>query len=190
MIRFRQCRTMPLCCCAAALLGLAIVDLTASLRAADNDKAAPTAPAGTSADQATDQKLIDVAKTNSELMTNLAYISDMIGARLTGSKALQRANEYTAHKMQEYGLVNVHLEPWTIPVGWERGDVTARMVQPDNGVRLSMASMAWTPGTKGKVVGDVVILKANTAKDLEKYKGKLKNAIVLARPPSFIAPLT
>jgi hypothetical protein len=64
------------------------------------------------------------------------------------------------------------------------------MVEPDNGVHLSMASMAWTPGTKGKVVGDVVILKATTAKDLDKYKGKLKNAIVLARPPSFIAPLS
>src|SRR5690348_8438942 len=85
MNRFWQCRTMPLCCCAAALLGLAIVDLTASLRAADNDKAAPNAPAGTSSAQATDQKLMEVAKAHSELMTNLAYISDMIGARLTGS---------------------------------------------------------------------------------------------------------
>src|SRR5262249_51225451 len=69
---------------------------------------------------AIDQKLLAEAKDHSEIMKNLTYISDVIGPRLTGSQNLERANKWTAEKMKEYGLENVHLEPWTVPVGWER----------------------------------------------------------------------
>ena len=30
--------------------------------------------------------------------------------------------------MKSYGLSNVHLEPWIIPVGWERDTATARIL--------------------------------------------------------------
>ena len=90
--------------------------------------------------------------------------------------------------MKSYGLSNVHLEPWTIPVGWERGPASGRIIEPNDGVHLSFASMAWTPGTKGKVEGEVVIIKATNTKELQAYKGKLKNAIVLQGPPPTVAP--
>ena len=123
-------------------------------------------------------------------MANLQYISDVIGPRLTGSANLKRANEYTAEKMKSYGLENVHLEPWSIPVGWERGTATIKMIEPDNGKSLSVAAAGWSPGTKGKVIGDVVVVTATTAKELEAYKGKLKNAIVLRSPPANVATIT
>src|SRR5437588_646521 len=66
-----------------------------------------------------DKKLLAAAKDGSELMKNLTYLSDEIGPRLTGSPALKHANDWTAEKMKSYGLTNVHLEAWTIPVGWE-----------------------------------------------------------------------
>ena len=122
-------------------------------------------------------------------MANLQYISDVIGPRLTGSANLKRANEYTAEKMKSYGLENVHLEPWSIPVGWERGTATIKMIEPDNSKTLSVAAAGWSPGTKGKVVGDVVIVTATTAKELEAYKGKLKNAIVLRSAPATVGPI-
>src|SRR5262249_47371309 len=100
---------------------------------------------------ALDEKVIDEAKSNSEIMANLTHLSDVIGPRLTGSAALKRANEWTAEKMKSYGLANVRLEPWTIPVGWERGAAYARVVEPPNGRSLILASMGWSPGTKGKV---------------------------------------
>jgi hypothetical protein len=40
------------------------------------------------------------------------------------------------------------------------------------------------------VVGDVVILTARSKADLEKYKGKLKNAIILRGEPAKVAPVT
>src|SRR5262245_6537513 len=130
-----------------------------------------------------DRKLIAGAKTGSEIVINLTYLSDVIGPRLTGSAALKRANEWAASKMKEYGLVNVRQEAWTMPEGWQRGTATGRILEPDNGRSLSLASLGWHPGTNGKVQGDVVILKARKATDLAAYKGKLKGAIVLDGSP-------
>src|SRR5437667_4670976 len=90
--------------------------------------------------------------------------------------------------MKEYGLDNVHLEPWTIPIGWERGTANLRIIEPDNGKSLIVASWAWTPGTKGPIEGDVVIFQPRSKEDLAKYKGKLKNAIVLRSPPDDLPP--
>src|SRR5205085_1834836 len=80
--------------------------------------------------------------------------------------------------------------PWTIPLGWERGTATARLIEPDNGRTITLAASGWSPSTHGKVVGDVVVLNARNAKDLEKYKGKLKNAIVLQSRPADVRPIT
>jgi hypothetical protein len=137
-----------------------------------------------------DKKLIAQAKDGSEVMTNLTYLSDIIGPRLTGSDNLKRGNEWAAEKMKSYGLSNVHLEPWTIPVGWQRGPATARLIEPDNGRTLTVAAMGWTPGTKGPIEGDVVIIKARTRDELNQYKGKLKNAIILQGQPANVRPIS
>ena len=97
-----------------------------------------------------DSKIIADAQKTSEIMKNLGYLSDVIGPRLTGSANLKRANEWTAEVMKRYGLSNVKLEPWEIPVGWERGTATMKLIDPDNGRSLTVCSAGWTPGTKGK----------------------------------------
>lgn len=143
------------------------------------------------ADAATlDAKIITEAKERSEVMKNLQYLSDIIGPRLTGSANLKNANEWAAQVMKSYGLSNVKLEPWEIPVGWERGTASMKLIDPDNGRSLTVASAGWTPGTKGKVVGPVVVLEARKKEDLEKYRGKLKDAIILRGEPSKVAPIT
>jgi hypothetical protein len=163
-------------------------------------RAIDTAPAPHAAGQAAplavktpvdlDHAIIAEIKNHSEIMKNLQYISDVIGARLTGSKNLERANNWTAEKMKSYGLENVRLEPWEIPVGWERGRATMKIIEPDTGRELTIASRAWTPGTNGKVTGNVIILKERTKEALEKYKGKLRGAVILQSPPANVAPVT
>src|SRR5262249_47110273 len=128
------------------------------------------------------------AKSGSEIMTNLTYLSDVIGPRLTGSLSLKKANDWTAEKMKQYGLKKVHLEAWTMPEGWERGIAVGRVIEPSNGRTLTLASMGWTPGTKGKIQGDVVVIKATKVADLEAYKGKLKGAIILRGAPAKLTP--
>jgi hypothetical protein len=179
--------------------GLALGAVLAALAAAPLARAqAPAPPAGPPAPAAAaraealalDRKIMAEARQGSEIMSNLTYLSDLIGPRLTGSAALKKANGWAAEKMKGYGLTDVHLEPWTMPVGWERGTATARIIEPDNGRSLSLAALGWTPGTRGRVEGDVVILKARTSAELARYKGKLKNAVVLRNPPANVRPFT
>ncbi|HLV79589.1 MAG TPA: hypothetical protein VKT32_04880, partial [Chthonomonadaceae bacterium] len=97
---------------AGVSLGLAAVCLAAAPRPSVPEKVL-----------AVDKTLISEERGSSEVLDNLEYLSDIIGPRLTGSENLRRANDWTAEKMRQYGLENVHLEPYTIPRGWERGPV-------------------------------------------------------------------
>jgi len=137
-----------------------------------------------------DQKIIAEVKDKAELKANLQHLCDVIGPRITGSANLEKANKWAAEKMKDYGLTNVKLEPWEIPVAWERGTFSMKLVEPNAGKVLTGASAAWTPGTKGKITGEVVFLEAKTKDDLTKYKGKLKNAIVLRSAPADVKPIT
>jgi Zn-dependent M28 family amino/carboxypeptidase len=120
-------------------------------------------------------------------MENLEYLSDEIGPRLTGSPQLKQANDWTAAKFREYGLTNVHLEPWTIAHSWARGTAHARIVSP-TGHPLTIASAGWSPGTNGVVRGPVVYFDAKTKEDFDKFRGKLKGAIVIYQEPESLSP--
>jgi carboxypeptidase Q len=135
-----------------------------------------------------DRRIMAEAKAGTDAIKNLYQLCDEIGPRLTGSKNLQRANEWAAARMKEYGLTNVHQEAWELPEGWRRGLAEGRVIEPDTGVRLTLASYGWHPGTKGKIEADVIALKATSIKELDAYKGKLKGTIVLARPPVKLPP--
>jgi carboxypeptidase Q len=178
---------------ALTLLVVAVLAWGQSPPAASPAPTSASAPAATTAAAealALDQKILAEAKNGPEIMANLTYLSDIIGPRLTGSEALKRANEWTADRMRSYGLTNVHLEAYTIPMGWERGIATGRLIEPDNGRTLSLAAMGWTPGTNGKIEGDVVVLTARSTADLTALKGKFKNAIILRGPPANVRPIT
>ncbi len=114
-------------------------------------------------------------------------MSDEIGPRLTGSPQLKRANEWTAEVFKKYGLTNVHLESYTIPHAWERGKASARIISPAEHP-LTIASSAWAPNTRGKVRGPVVYFDAKKPEEFEKFKGKLKGAIVILQEPRPLSP--
>src|SRR5207248_2083156 len=57
------------------------------------------------------------------------------------------------------------------------------------GRTIDVASMGWYPGTPGKIQGDVVVVKARDAKELEAYKGKLRGAIILSAAPTQLRDL-
>jgi hypothetical protein len=174
-----------------AALPLLLLALVLACPAALLDAQTPVPPATPSPEAlALDKKIIAEAKSGSEIMANLTYLSDVIGPRLTGSAALKQANEWAAEKMRSYGLSNVHLEGWEIPVAWERGPCSLRLVEPGSGRSLIAAAMGWTPSTNGRIEGDVVIVNARTPADLAKYKGKLRGAIVLRGAPTPIRPMS
>jgi len=56
-----------------------------------------------------DGKILAEVHDHNEIMSNLEYVSDMIGARLTGSENLKKANDWTRQKFADYGIANPHL---------------------------------------------------------------------------------
>src|SRR4029077_4436331 len=140
-----------------------------------------------SAVAAADAQILSEIRDHSQAMENLEYLSDEIGARLTGSPQLKQANEWTAGKFREYGLANVKLEPWTIAHSWTRGTARARIVSPAEHP-LTIASAGWSPGTNGAVRGPIVYFDAKTKDDFGKFHGKLKGAIVIYQEPENLSP--
>ncbi len=134
-----------------------------------------------------DAQILAEIAAHSEAMANLEYLSDQIGARLTGSPQLKQASEWTASLFRKYGLTSVHLESWTIANAWTRGTARARIVAPAEHP-LTIASAGWAPGTNGVVRGPVVYFDAKTKEDFEKYHGKLKGAIVIYQEPASLSP--
>jgi carboxypeptidase Q len=127
-------------------------------------------------------QIIEEGMKHSEAMTNLSYLCDVIGPRLTGSPNLKRANEWTRDKLASWGLTNAHLEPWgPFGRGWTLQSFSARLVEPQ-AINLIAYPNAWSPGLDKSLVADVIYFDARTNGDLKKFEGKLKGAIVLAGP--------
>jgi Zn-dependent M28 family amino/carboxypeptidase len=145
-------------------------------------------PAGDANDYATaDSQILKEIHEHSEAMGNLEYLSDNIGARLTGSRQLKQANDWTVEMFRKYGLTNVHLEPWTIAHAWTRGTAQARIVKPAEHP-LTIAAAGWSPGTQGVLRARVVYFDAMKKEEFEKFRGKLKGAVVIYQDPASLSP--
>src|SRR5713101_4881910 len=141
----------------------------------------------TNALAAADAQILSEVREHSEAMQNSEYLGDSIGPRLTGSPQLKQANEWTAAKFREYGLTNVHLEPWTIAHSWTRGTSHARIAGPTEHA-LTIASAGWAPNTPGVVRGPLLYFDAKTKEDFPKFHGKLNGAIVIYSEPDGLSP--
>jgi Predicted aminopeptidases len=117
---------------------------------------------------------------NSQMRDLATYMTDYAGSRLTASKLGERAEKLTAEKLTELGFSNVRIEyAADFPRGgWDNLKTYVAMTAPyyDN---LLGTPKAWTGSTKGLVSGEIILLDANTLEDIEKFKGKLKDKIVL-----------
>ncbi len=109
----------------------------------------------------------------------MGYLTDVIGPRLTGSPNMKRANEWTRDKLAAWGLANAHLEAWgPFGRGWTLKRFSAQVVSPQC-IPLIGYPKAWSPGVEGTLEAPVVYFDAKTEAEFDKYKGKLKGAIVL-----------
>jgi len=128
-------------------------------------------------------KIKDEGLKRSQVMDILSYLTDVSGPRLTGSPNIRAAQEWAKGKLTEWGIQNARLEGWgPFGRGWSLEGFAANMVKPHYSPLIAYPK-AWSPSTNGAVRGTVVYFDANTAADLEKYRGKLKGAIVLMDKP-------
>ncbi len=125
---------------------------------------------------------------NSKVMDYARTLTDLFGARLTGSPNMKKANEWTRDELEKAGLSNAKLEPWgPFGRGWSSSSISVRMLAP-TADQLYAIPRGWSPGTNGALRGPVVKVKLESKEDLEKNKGKLAGAIVMIADPAEMKP--
>ncbi len=136
-----------------------------------------TIDAATAADVDALGRIRDEGFHRSQVMALVEHLTDSIGPRLTGSPQMKAADDWTQAKFREWGLANVHLEPWEFGDGWSFTRAEVRMTTPAPAV-LAALPKAWTPGTAGVATGRAMFLEIEKIEDLEAHKGELAGKIL------------
>jgi hypothetical protein len=118
---------------------------------------------------------------HSHVMEIESYLTDVYGPRLTNSPDMREAAQWAEKSMKDWGLANVHEEPFEFGRGWSNDRFVALAVSP-RAYPLIAYPKAWTPGTNGPVTGAAVYAPMESEADFDKYKGQLKGKFVLASP--------
>src|SRR5215470_9763409 len=139
-------------------IGLAVVAASLTLGAAQlraDNRASGTGPN----EDGTKPALVRIAgegMLNSHAFGFLTELSDDVGARITGSPADRKAEEWGVAKMKAIGLENVHTEKYTLWRGWTRGTAEGEILAPVRH-KLHVDAMGWTGSTPaGGAEGEVV----------------------------------
>ena len=144
---------------------------------------ATAARAQENVDVATIERIKAEALTRSDVMETMSWLTDVHGPRLANSPNYRRAADWASGKFREWGLVNIHYEPWTgFGRGWENTRFAFQATGPQS-FPIIAYPRAWSPGTNGPATGAVVIVQIDSAPDIEKYRGKLAGKFVMLAPP-------
>ena len=123
----------------------------------------------------------------SEVMATVLALTDLNGARLTGSPGLQRASEWVRGQLGTWGLANPRFEAWDpFGRGWVLNRFSIQAFTPE-AMPVIAHPRAWSPSVPdGKIEGEIVYVDIKGAADLDRYRGKLRGKIILN---GAIAPL-
>jgi len=117
---------------------------------------------------------------HSQVMEHLSWMCDVYGPRLTGSRNLQRAQDWAVATFASWGL-SAHTEPWgPFGRGWQC-DRVAMMVIGENPWPVIAYPKAWSPSLPGRIEADVVMLGDVEADALEAMD--LTGKVVLLETP-------
>jgi carboxypeptidase Q len=143
-------------CTAAASFALCAPMSTATHTTPDADRSDLAERFNLPADEfETVMRIIDEGQNRNQIMKHLTYLCEEIGSRLTGSSRLERANFWAAEQFESFGLQNIQQHEWgTIPVRFDRGPSTGRMLEPVER-DFEFTTRAWTAGTDGPAKGRV-----------------------------------
>jgi hypothetical protein len=152
------------------------------------------------AQHSADLGVVDRIKTeafdHSKVMDHLYFITDIHGPRLTGSPEFDDAAKWAMERLKEYGVTNVHEEPWG-PFGrsWSAQQWSVEMIEPRYS-QLTAAPLAWSAPSQGAVSGELIIAPLRWSftdgpkkrqEKLEAYKkewaGRLRGKIVMLSDP-------
>lgn len=132
------------------------------------------------------EKIKNEGLKNSKIEEIAFQIIDLSGPRLSNSPGYNRAANLAVSQLKEWGLENAVLEPWgEFGKGWELNKSYIAMTKPYYLPFIAIPK-AWTSSSNGLINGKVKFLDISSETDFEKYKGKLKGAIILLKPDSLM----
>ena len=130
--------------------------------------------------RATAGRIIGASLVSDHAWTRLAYLTDQIGHRLSGSKSLERAVDWALAEMKRDGLDNVRGEKVMVP-HWVRGEESLEMTVP-RPLKLTMLGLGNSIGTPAEGITADVVVARNFA-ELDALGEKVRGKIVLYNVP-------
>src|ERR1044071_4235797 len=126
------------------------------------------------------ERLVKAATADDFAWRRLAELTDLHGARLSGSENLTRAIAWSVEAMKADGLDNVHTEPVMVPT-WVRGRESAEIIDPPRHTMtiLGLGGSAATP--PGGIEADVGV--AASFDELHAKSADVRGRIVLLNVP-------
>jgi carboxypeptidase Q len=123
---------------------------------------------------------------HSKVMEFESYIADVLGARLTMSNDMKRAQSWVQSELKSMGLANVAAEPFMdYGVTWDNEYVSLHLLEPDYTPMVGYP-IAHTASTAGKLAVSAVIVDLQSRDDLAKYRGTIKGKAILVTPPAAV----
>lgn len=134
------------------------------------------------------KKIIEIGKTDNQVMHQIDILTNRFGGRPIGSDAFENAAEWMVREYKSWGLDVKLEEAGSIPVGFNRGPWFGRLIG-ENSMPLHFVTPSYTSGTKGVQRGHVLI-EPRTDEEFAQMKGRLKGAWVLISGTSRGFPMT
>ncbi|HLY69299.1 MAG TPA: M20/M25/M40 family metallo-hydrolase [Puia sp.] len=129
------------------------------------------------------QKIKDEEKNNSQITMIAHNITDVCGPRLTNSPGYRRALEWVSQTLKTWGLQNAGPEAWgEFGRGWSTESSYLAMKIPYYQPLIAYP-VAWTNGTKGLTIADVILLDKLDSSAIDKT-GDLHGKIVMVKATS------
>ncbi|MES2140035.1 MAG: M20/M25/M40 family metallo-hydrolase [Bacteroidota bacterium] len=142
-------------------------------------------PAIAQTDSAMIKKIFNEALTNGKSYSNLDYLSNKIGGRLSGSPEAQKAVEWTYKAMKEAGADTVYLQECMVP-HWVRGEKeSAKIISLVTGIskEVPICALGGSVATPAKGITAPVI-EVKSFEELAKLgKAKVEGKIIFFNSP-------
>jgi carboxypeptidase Q len=125
-------------------------------------------------------RIIGAALTSDVAYKRLAWLTDRIGNRLSGSESLTRAIEWAVSEMKRDKLDNVRAEKVMVP-HWVRGEESLELIEPV-GRKLSMLGLGNSVGTPPEGIrAEAVVVRSFD--ELEALGERVRGKIVVYNVP-------
>jgi Zn-dependent M28 family amino/carboxypeptidase len=129
----------------------------------------------TEASRSAGQRIIDATRGSTKAYEDLAYLTDNIGPRLSGSKQAEAAVRWSTAKLKEWGY-EVQNEPVVVPHwvrGEEKGHLTSHMDQ-----KIVLTALGGSIATPATGI-DAEVIEVHSFDELTALGDKVKGKIVL-----------